>query len=419
MDNLNFTVIILSSLFLVFILMSVFRVLLNLHRKKMKGEEKNTTQVGFVVDTFHELVGTLKEKERELEVLKSKAEDRASAIEIYNEDILQSVPSGVISFDRQLTVTKMNAAAEKILDLKERDARGESYTSLFGKPITDIVREKKTVERAEVAYLTPGGKRIWLGLNMSPLKDSAGTVIGRILVFTDLTELKAFQSQMELRERLENLGEMSAGIAHELRNPLGVISGYTKILLKKADAGSVTAVEAIAKEVEVMDRIISDFLSFARPTELVQSEVDLWELISGCIQAVEDLSTGVRIVCDRAALPVIRADEVLLRQSVTNLMQNAVEAMPEGGEVKISVYVDDFLHLSVSDTGHGMGGNIRDKIFLPFYTTKERGTGLGLSIVHKVVVSHGGTVEVESSEKGTTFTINLPKTLIVKKDREE
>jgi two-component system, NtrC family, sensor histidine kinase PilS len=419
MENLNFTVVIFSFLFLVVILLSIFRALINYHRKKVKKEEKDTTQVGFVVDTFHELVARLKEKERELEELKRKAEDRASSVEIYNEDILQSVPSGVISFDRDLIVTKMNSAAGNILDLKEGDVIGKGYASVFSGRVADIIGEQKTVDRAEIACVTPGGKRIWLGLNMSPLKDSSKNTIGQILVFTDLTELKAFQSQMELRERLANLGEMSAGIAHELRNPLGVISGYTKILLKKADSGSVAAVEAIAKEVEVMDRIISDFLSFARPTELVQSEVDLGELISGCIQGVEDSAKGVRIVFEQGALAVIRADEVLLRQSVTNLIRNAVEATPEGGEVRISGRVDDFLHLSVSDTGHGMAENIRDKIFLPFYTTKERGTGLGLSIVHKVVVSHGGTIDVESSEKGTTFTINLPSALIVNgKDRE-
>lgn len=414
MEKVTFTIIILSSLLLILILMSLFRTFMNVQRKKLKKEERDTTEVGFVVDTFHELVAKLKDKERELELLKRKAEDRASSIEIYNEDILQSVPSGVISFDRELTITKMNSAAGKILELREDDVVGKHYSSVFSSPVADIIGEGKTIERAELACVTAGGKRIWLGLNMSPLKDSSDNIIGRILVFTDLTELKAFQSQMELRERLSSLGEMSAGIAHELRNPLGVISGYTNILLKKADAGSRPAVEAIGKEVEVMDRIISDFLSFARPTELLQSDVNLGELINNCIQAAEDETSGISLVCDQMDFPVIRGDEILLRQSVTNLIQNAVESMPEGGEIRIGVRVDDALHLSVADGGHGIAPNIRDKIFLPFYTTKERGTGLGLSIVHKVVSSHGGTVDIQSGDKGTTFTLNLPKSLIVR-----
>jgi signal transduction histidine kinase len=110
---------------------------------------------------------------------------------------------------------------------------------------------------------------------------------------------------------------------------------------------------------------------------------------------------------------MIKADEVLLRQSVTNILQNAVESMPEGGDLTVSGSVGEYLDISVSDTGHGIPENIRDKIFLPFFTTKERGTGLGLSIVHKIVTSHGGTVQLESGERGTTFTIRLPKDVIV------
>lgn len=413
MERVTFAAIIFSSLILILILMAIFRALMHLNRKKMKEEDEDKTQVGFVVNTFHELVAKLKDKEKELEALTKRAEDRASSIEIYNENILQSVPSGVVSLGRDLTITKMNSSAEEILDMKEEDVKGKDCSSVFGGPIADIIKARKTLERAEVSFVTAGGKRIWLGLNISPLKDSAQNTIGQILVFTDLTELKAFQSQMELRERLANLGEMSAGIAHELRNPMAVISGYAKLLMKKVDEGARPAVEAISKEIVVMDRIISDFLSFAKPTELVQSDVELVGLISGCVLGVDDPSKGIRVVHDYGLLPVIRADEVLMRQSVTNLIRNAVEAMPEGGDVKISVWQDDALHLSVSDNGHGMAEGIRDKIFLPFFTTKERGTGLGLSIVHKVVVSHGGTVEVESGEKGTTFTINLPKSLVL------
>ncbi|MEJ2697347.1 MAG: ATP-binding protein [Candidatus Sulfobium sp.] len=409
MENVIFTVIILSSLFLVLILMSTFRALMNFHRKKVKKEENDTTQVGFVVDTFHELVAKLKEKERELEGLKTRAEDRASSIEIYNEDILQSVPSGVISFDKGLIITKMNSSAGKILDLTEDEVIGKDYDSVLSGPVADVIGERKTVERAEVAYVTGDGKRIWLGLNMSPLKDSANNIIGQILVFTDLTELKAFQSQMELRERLSNLGEMSAGIAHELRNPLGVISGYTKMLMKKAGPGSLAAVEAIAKEVEVMDRIIKDFLSFAKPTEPAFSEVDLNELIDGCLGGIPGGEEGIKVIRKTDGLSKVRGDEVLLRQALTNLVQNAIESMPDGGELRISGSGGDPLSVAVSDTGHGIPESIRDKIYMPFFTTKERGTGLGLSIVHKIVVSHGGSLDVESGEQGTTFTINLPK----------
>ena len=414
MEQTVFSTIAFLSLIVVLILLYAIKLVLGFQKKKLESKSKDFTQVGFVVETFHELVSKLKEKERELELLKMHAEERACSIELYNENIFQSVPSGVVSFDQELKITKMNSAAAKILDIKTSEVAGKKHSDIFNRPISDILERNKIVDRADVAYVTKSGCRMWLGLNISPLKDSYNQTIGQILVFTDLTELKAFQSQMELRERLSTLGEMSAGIAHELRNPMAVISGYTKILMKRVDNASIPAVEAIGSEVAVMDRIITDFLSFAKPSEPVLSEVDLHELIRGCVQAVSDRLEGSSIVQRMSNLPVIRADEVLLRQSITNLLQNALEAMPEGGVVTVYGSEGDSLDVSISDAGHGIPDSIRGKIFLPFFTTKERGTGLGLSIVHKIVVSHGGTIQVESGEKGTTFTVRLPKEIIVR-----
>jgi two-component system sensor histidine kinase PilS (NtrC family) len=409
------TIVTASLLFVIGILIVYYIVSLysSLRRKKSEITEKKTSEVGFVVETFHDLVSKLKEKERELEVLRSKAEARASDFEVYNENIFQSVPSGVVSFDQDLRITKINSAAEKILGLSKDDVINNKHDEIFSSPVTGFLEKKKTVERAEISYVTHTGKRIWLGLTISPLKDGANDAIGQIVVFTDLTELKAFQSQKELRDRLSTLGEMSAGIAHELRNPMGVISGYTKILSKKVDDSSLSAVEAISREIAVMDRIIADFLSFAKPAEPVFTEIGINDLIKGCIQAIEDSAVDVSILLDSGMLTTIKGDDVMLRQAIINLLQNAIDSMPEGGEINIRVSERDYIYIYIQDTGHGIPENIRDKIFLPFYTTKERGTGLGLSIVHKIVVSHGGHLQVESSEKGTTFTIRLPKEMMV------
>jgi PAS domain S-box-containing protein len=409
-------IIISAIVLLVFlILFFIIRQLITYQRKKAAQETRDTSQVGFVVDTFHELVSQLKDKERELESLKSHAEERASEFEIYNENIFQSVPSGVMSLDRDLRITKMNASALKILALKEEDVIGMSSGDIFQEPIREMIARKGVVERAETAYTTGSGKRLWIGLTISPLRDSQDEVIGRLLIFTDLTELKAFQSQKELRDRLSTLGEMSAGIAHELRNPMGVISGYTKILSKKVDATLLPTVTAIAKEVEVMDRIIADFLTFARPAEPLFGPVDLAALVSECVEMIRGGSRNVRVNADPSCLPVIQADEVMMRQALSNLLRNAAEAMPEGGEITISCVLNhQNIVLTISDSGHGIPENIRDKIFLPFYTTKERGTGLGLAIVHKIIVSHGGTIRTESSDKGTAFVISLPKEMVVK-----
>lgn len=387
----------------------LFRVFLKFNKEKKKKEQKDTSHVGFVVDTFHELVSKLKEKEKELEVLKKLAEQRAGDIESYNRNILQSVPSGVISFDRDLRIKTMNSSAEKILGIKAEDAIGRNCEELFKNPIAKLLKERNPIERGEVQYKLPDGRELWLGLTFSPLRDSEGKEIGNILVFTDLTELKAFESQAELRKRLSSLGEMSAGIAHELRNPLGVIAGYTKLLSRKADATLIPTVEAISKEIEVMDRIISDFLSFARPVELILSKISLSEIISSCVSSISGISGRVEVLQDIDKSVFISGDEILLRQAFTNLIQNAIDAMKDGGRL-VFEYADkkDYAEITVSDTGHGIPEGSKDKIFLPFYTTKEKGTGLGLAIVHKIITSHAGTIRVDSTGSGSTFRLRLP-----------
>jgi two-component system sensor histidine kinase AtoS len=413
MHQAQILLIFILSLVIVLVVFYLVKAMVGYHRRKAEQGERETTHVGFVVETFHDLVSKLKEKERELDILRKKAEERASSIELYNENIFQSVPSGVVSFDQDLRITKINFSAMKMLALGDEVILGRAYDEIFHSPMSELIRERRSVERAETAYTTQGGKRLWIGLTLSPLRDSTDAVIGQILIFTDLTELKAFQSQKELRERLSTLGEMSAGIAHELRNPMAVISGYTKILSKKADDSLKPAVTAISREVGVMDRIITDFLSFARPAEPVFSPVDLDSLLKSCRESFDGSAAHVRVSLDPGASCIVRADEVLLRQAFTNLIQNAIDAMPEGGEVRIKTSRGDHLSISVADTGHGIPENLRDKIFLPFYTTKERGTGLGLSIVHKIIVSHGGTVKVDTSSQGTTFTILLQRSTII------
>jgi PAS domain S-box-containing protein len=399
-------------LFVGFVVFYLLRLIARYYKSRKTLNQEDTSRVGFVVDTFHELVAKLKEKEKELDLLRKKAEDRAAAIEGYNENILQSVPSGVISFDEELIITKVNYSAEKILELKPEAALGRYHSEVLKKPITDLLDDRLVIERKEIVYATASGRRIWLGLTLSPLKNSSGTVIGQILVFTDLTRLKAIESQMQLRDRLSSLGEISAGIAHELRNPMAVIAGYTKLLSKKSDGSLAPTVDAISREIVVMDRIISDFLSFAKPVELAISKVNLRTIIERCLNSAYPERTDIVRNVQIQGEPIIGGDEVLLRQAFINLIQNAAEAMPQGGTLTITAAArateSSHIDLVFSDTGHGIPEDIRDKIFLPFFTTKEKGTGLGLAIVHKIVVSHGGSISVDSSEAGTTFKIRLP-----------
>lgn len=376
--------------------------------------------LGFVVDTFHHMVKELKDKEQELQRLRRVAEEKAEDIESYNENILRSVASGVITFNREGRIITFNPAAESILSKKSEDVIGKFCEDVFGKssPITETQREslsrEEGISRMEAMIEKTSGEKIWLELNTSLLRDSNGKLIGLILVFSDLTEIKHLQAQMELKQRFALLGEMSAGIAHELRNPMGAIAGFAKLLSKKlVDNESRHLVDAIEKEIEGMNRVINELLTFAKPEDLNLSKVELRPLIEDSLSSIP--LNSVRLNIDTDPDTVIEADEVLLKQVFINLFQNAVDAMPGGGELKVTSrnlrFEDQIpeIEIVISDTGMGISEDKLKKIFHPFFTTKEKGTGLGLSLVQKIILYHSGRIEVESKEgKGTTFRIALP-----------
>jgi signal transduction histidine kinase len=261
------------------------------------------------------------------------------------------------------------------------------------------------------AELARKAERVWLGFNTALLTDRQGATLGVILSFSDLTEVKRLQGQVELNERLTALGEMSAGIAHELRNPMAVIAGYLNLLAKKQDAATQAVIRDVQAEIAGMDRIISDLLAFARPTALNRNPVGVKELLESCLDGVLQARGGrsaIRTVLT-ADPAMVSVDEGLMRQALINILQNAVEAMPDGGSLTITAKRGRQLSIAVQDTGPGIPRENVGKIFLPFFTTREQGVGMGLALAHKVVTAHGGRIDVKSREgDGTVFTIVLP-----------
>lgn len=383
--------------------------------------ENPATETGFVINTFQGLIQQLKQKEQELERLKGRAEEYAKNVESYNENILQSVTSGVLTFNCEKQITTFNATAGMILQFSSDAALGKSYEMIFGgnQKIARILEETvglgKEVAREECEVERSDGKKIWLGLNTSVLRDRNGTTIGATLVFTDLTEMKMLQDQVELRKRLAVMGEMSAWIAHEFRNYMGTILGFSKLLSKKIEPHDPRQemIQAIVAELSAMERLITELLSYGRKTVIHPIPTELAPILEELKDQFVASGTYPNIrwsllLKGPSEAPV---DPTLIRQAFSNLIQNALEAMQEAGEISITILNRPAwgLAVKISDTGTGIPKDHLDKIFLPFYTTKEKGTGLGLALVHKIILAHNGQISVESTEgSGTTFTVRLP-----------
>ncbi|MFZ5996069.1 MAG: sensor histidine kinase [Nitrospirota bacterium] len=243
----------------------------------------------------------------------------------------------------------------------------------------------------------------------APERFEMGTVMG---AFNALgSEIQSLKDQLVIKERLAALGEISAGIAHEFRNPLGVIAGYAKLLLKELEADDKRreVVQAILNEVQELNGIMEELLKFSRSEPLNNERLNLQELVKDTIASMPEGKGNIHI--SPSSEVVIRGDATLLRQAIKNLLYNALEA---GDHVVVAIEkepspADNIIAIAVQDNGKGIPEEELTKVFLPFYTTKRGGTGIGLALVQKIAMAHGGSVSVESREgKGSTFRLLLP-----------
>jgi nitrogen fixation/metabolism regulation signal transduction histidine kinase len=335
---------------------------------------------------------------------------RADASEQLSDQIVASLTAGLLVVDRTGRVEILNPAGRRMLGVAH-DPIGLNYRHLLESvpPLADVLAEclatLQPVVRREVQV--PGGVRAsHLGVTVSPLGGAAHPR-GVICLFADLTTVFELEEQLRLKETLARLGELTAGIAHEFRNGLATIHGYSRLIDPQSlPVQYVPYVEGIRQETEALGRIVTNFLNFARPEQVSLARVDLGAIVR---RAAEDfrreLPAGSTLET-RGAFAAIMGDEVLLRQVFSNLVRNAAEACEGAGRVPaiaIDGYVDrrhGTCRVDVSDNGPGIPESVRDRVFRPFFTTRTQGTGLGLAIVQKVVITHNGRVTVGVSAAG-------------------
>jgi PAS domain S-box-containing protein len=395
--------------------------------------QEGSVDIDFVVSTVQQATEALREKDGELSRLYSAERNRAETLDRYQQTILGSISSGVISFKPDLTIAVFNKTARQIFGIGEDEAVGRSCREVFGEDaeITAVageaLRQQRIFSRLELSVRRRDGSLRRVGLSSSLLKDGEGNLVGVALLLTDLTEILQLREQAVMRDSLAALGQMSAGIAHEFRNSLGVIMGYAKLLQRKLSSdedSSHAYLQEIVSEIDLLEATLRDFLAFAKPMQLSRVAVGVKALTSetldGFRQAMEDGRIKLLIDLPQEELTV-QADPYALRQALGNLIRNALEAMPGGGELAVKVRSDGaesggafggragMVEIIVQDTGPGVPHEDIDRIFTPFFSQKEGGTGLGLALVQKTVLALGGRVGVENREGGgACFSIRLP-----------
>lgn len=385
----------------------------------------------FMINTFHEIVTNFKESETELKSLYNRAEERAVYLEKVVAYMLRSLPTGVVIFDREQKVLLMNAAARAILGLPRRDYRGDGPAAVFGAGsemtglLGEVLREGRTHARKEIRF-TRAGDEATVGLSTSPIYDPSGTLLGAAFLLADLTETKRLRERVALKDRLSAMGEMSAGIAHELRNSLATLLGYCRLLEKAdgLDTASRSYVGRIAAETRVLEETSAGLLEFVRPGRRATVSLDVEATIAEALGAVRERNPGAAVLVEtsyEARGVRVEGDPTALRKALENLIENAYQAMAAGGALRLATRRagaerpgaadggPKAIEITVGDTGPGIGAEALARIFIPFYTTKPKGTGLGLAIVQKTITEHDGAIDVSSRPgEGTEFRIVLP-----------
>ncbi|HXX58738.1 MAG TPA: ATP-binding protein [Thermodesulfovibrionales bacterium] len=353
---------------------------------------------GYLSSRLEKTTKSLEEKDSDLKDLS-----------LFNRELIEGLPSGVLRTDLRGTIVLFNKAAEQIT--------GRGRTEAVGRPISHIfpfLAPPFGTERMEGVIKHDESDRI-IGLTISDTADSDGNKTGHICIFQDITELKNLEAEVKRKATLAAIGELSTNMAHEIRNPLASLKGSIEMLKEGAlsrDHGE-KLMDIAVSEMDRLNKIISDFLSYSRPMPPEFSWFDIHRILDDTVELMKSATVStpsITIKKDFNGRCDLYGDPGKLRQVFLNLAMNAVESMPEGGAVTIGTKKSEgSLTIFFEDTGVGIPQENLEDIFYPFFTTKEKGTGLGLSIAYRILEEHGGGIRVDSTGgTGTRFEVLIP-----------
>jgi two-component system, NtrC family, sensor histidine kinase PilS len=352
--------------------------------------------------------------------------DASAAIEDlrqFNAHVIDSLVSGLVTTDADWRVVTFNKAAAAITGVGAASAIGRdarevlSLPAAFGAQLAPL--DERRGRRADYSYHRPDGRTIDVGVTAAPLPFPDGRV-GHLFTFQDVTDVKRLERDAGRRDRLAAVGEMAAGIAHEIRNPLASMSGSIQVLREELSLNEEQAelMDIVLRESDRLNQTIRSFLAYARPKRATFGRCDLAQLVRDTARLLQngtDVRPGHRVEVDLPADPVwCETDENQVRQILWNLATNGLRSMADGGRLRVAVHEgaesSDNVEIVVKDEGCGILPADLEHIFEPFHSTFERGTGLGLATVHRIATELGGTIQVHSTVgQGTTMRVRLPR----------
>lgn len=380
--------------------------------RNSRRRAKDVGEMALLSEALHDAVAKLREQERAMAA-------RAEASERLSGEIISSLTAGLLVVDLNAQIRILNPAGRRMLEIPD-GAPLDNYRTLLAEPLTKMIDEclaSRMAIRRRTVNVEGNRSANHFGVSVSPLFDQTGNLHGAICLFSDLTAVKDLEEQLRLKESLAAVGELTAGIAHEFRNGLATIHGYSQLMdLQALPQKYQPYVEGIRAETVSLTQVVTNFLNFARPAQLFLSPVSLRTV---CERAAEEIRPDARALGGdielRGQFGTLEGDEVLLRQAFSNLLRNAVEACAGHSVAPVVVIESDvdqkqrISRISVNDSGPGIEPASRERIFRPFFTSKRNGTGLGLAVVQKIIVSHNGRIAVGGAPAGgASLQITLP-----------
>jgi two-component system sensor histidine kinase HydH len=345
-----------------------------------------------------------------------------SRIKAFSDNLVENMPIGLIAINDQRKIASFNHVAEFTLGLSAEKLIGQDAVKVLPVELLqqiDTLDAGSSLIEKEIECSTQKGKRIPLEVGAQSLRDADGNLFGYVLLFKDLSEIRALRREIARNQRLASVGRLAAGVAHEIRNPLSSIKGLATYFKEryqdKLDDQQIANI--MIQEVDRLNRVVGQLLDFARPIKISKKPISMQALIEDSLKLVERQASEKNIKIETrfpAQMDPVSVDPDRLNQVLLNLYLNAIDSMDAGGRLAIIIPNSQPTHnteIKIMDDGTGISREDLAHIFDPYFTTKATGTGLGLAIVHNIVDAHGGKVTVESHPgRGTTFTISLPLT---------